>query len=396
MTLAAPAVETPPAPCPEWDNDLPHPAWIEIDLAALRRNFALIRRDGAGGPGIISVVKDDAYGHGLLPVARVALESGATALAVSTLGEARRLREAGITAPVLMLGERLPEELPACLDWDVTLTVGRAEIVRELDRLSRARRRRTPVHLKVDTGMNRHGVRWDAAVALARDIAQRPGLRLAGVMSHFAMSDEADASFAHLQRRRFAGVLDGLAAAGIAPGWRHLCNSGGLLQLPEAHYDFVRIGILPLGVYPSAVCRRLPGTRAVMSVKARLVSVRELRAGETYGYGLRYRAESRRRIGVIPLGYGDGLPRMVNRGRALVGGREAPLIGSVAMDATAVDVTDVPEARPGDEVVILGRQGEAEITARDLAAWAGTVCYDVLTCWNWRVPRIYREDSTPS
>jgi alanine racemase len=214
-------------------------------------------------------------------------------------------------------------------------------------------------------------------------------LRLEGVYSHFAMSDELDKTFAHEQRRRFQTVLEVMAAAGLAPGVRHLCNSGGLLDLPAAHYDLVRVGILPLGVYPSKVCRRLPGLAPVMTVKARITALQELEPGDTVGYGRRYTATSRRRIGVLPLGYADGFPRVRNEGWVLVAGRRAPLVGGVAMDALAVDVTDVPGVKLYDEAVIVGRQGAEEITVEEVAALARSVAYDVLAGWRDRLPRIY-------
>ncbi|RME93693.1 MAG: alanine racemase [Verrucomicrobia bacterium] len=366
------------------------PAWVEIDLTALRNNLGLIRRELPPGVGWIDVIKDNAYGHGAREVASEALRAGALALAVVTVREAAELREAGFRQPILVLGERFPEELESCLALGAMPSIGEARILDALEKLAdRLPGGPFPVHLKVDTGMNRHGVRWEAAPAMARRIAVHPRLELAGVYSHFAMSDEADQTFARLQIERFNRFLAELEASGIRPGLRHMANSGGFLQLPQAHYDAVRIGLLPLGVYPSAVCRRLTGLRQVMSVRSRLVSVRTLRAGETYGYGLRYRAQTDRRIGIVPLGYGVGYPRLVNQGAVLVRGRRAPLIGSVAMDALAVDVTDIPGIAPGEEVTLLGRQGDVEINARELAGWAGTVCYDVLTCWSERLPRRY-------
>lgn len=371
------------------------PAWVEIDLNALQNNLALIRRRLRPGVSWIHVIKDNAYGHGAHAVGTAGVRAGARALAVATLREAAELRQMGFRPPILLLGERLPEELESCLALGIMPSIGEAHVLAALEKLAeRLPGGPFPVHLKVDTGMNRHGVRWEEALSMARRLAAHPQLQLAGVYSHFAMSDEADQTFARLQIDRFNRFLAELDAAGIRPGLRHMSNSGGFLQLPEADYDAVRIGLLPLGVYPSAVCRRLPGLRQIMSVRSRLVAVRLLRAGETYGYGLRYRAATDRRIAIVPLGYGMGYPRLVNQGAVLVRSRRAPLIGSVAMDALAVDVSDIPGVSPGEEVTLLGRQGEEEINARELAAWAGTVCYDLLTCWSERLPRRYTETAT--
>lgn len=370
-------------------------AWVEIDREQLRRNFAIIQQHKPATVQLLAVVKDNAYGHGAVAVAQTALEAGAVGLGVSTLAEARELRAAGLDAPILLLGERCPDELPECLVLDLIVSLGEMRLAHQLNRLALRRQRRVPVHLKMDTGMSRYGVRWDEAVAAMREVATLSGLKLAGVMSHFAMSDETDKTFARLQLARFQEVLDQLAAGGCEAGLRHLCNTGGFLDLPQAHYDLVRLGILPLGVYPSTVCRRLPGLEPVMAVKARIASVRELQPGDRYGYGLRFRAESPRRIAVLPVGYGDGFPRLRNQGHVLVHGRRAPIIGGVAMDALAVDITDIPEAHLWDDAVLLGRQEDEEITANDIAAWKGSVCYDVLAGWRSRLPRVDEPDPDP-
>jgi alanine racemase len=367
----------------------PRSAWIEVDLGRLRRNLACVRAELPAGVGWLAVVKDNAYGHGMVEVARVALESGALGLGISTVEEGARLRREGLEAPILLMGERDADELPFCVEHGLQVCVGDPENVRRLNRLALEAGCCLPVHLKIDTGMSRFGMAWESAAALALEIRSMPGLVLAGVMSHFAMSDESDKTFALEQLRRFQRVLGELAVLGIKPGLRHLCNSGGFLDLPQAHYDLVRLGLLSVGVYPSKVCRRIPGIAPVMTVKARLVVMRSLQAGDVYGYGLRYRAPGPRRIGVIAVGYGDGYPRLRNAGEVLIRGRRVPLIGGVAMDATAMDLTDVSGAQVGDEVVLQGRQGAEEITARDIAAWGETVCYDVLAGWRSRLPRLY-------
>jgi alanine racemase len=366
----------------------PRPAWIEVDMGRVRANLRRIHERRSRAVQVWAVVKDNAYGHGMIPIARAALESGVTGLAVNTLREAADLRAAEIRAPVLMLGERDIEELPFAVEHGVVVSVGELEVARQLDALARQAGWCAPIHLKVDTGMNRFGVRWDAIEQAVSELRSLPGLVVEGVMSHFAMSDEADKSFAREQIRRFD------SAVAVLRGWRgsglqaHMCNTGGFLDLPEAHYDAVRLGILPLGVYPSEACARIDGLRPALQVKARLLTVRELRVGETFGYGLRYRARERRRIGVLGLGYGDGYPRLVNQGEVLIGGRRLPIVGSVAMDAMGIDVSEAPEVRPGAEVVLLGEQGTASIGARELARWAGTVTYDVLAGWRGRLPRL--------
>src|SRR5439155_12870965 len=202
-------------------------------------------------------------------------------------------------------------------------------------------------------------------------------LFMEGILSHFAQSDEADKSFALLQLARFEEVLSELEQRGRSVKIRHLCNSGGFLDLPAAHFDMARIGILPLGVYPSSVCRRIPGIEAIMTVKARIAVIRMLAPGETVGYGMRFTASTTRRIAVLPIGYGDGFPRVRNQGFALIHGLRAPIVGGVAMDALTVDITDIPAAQLGDEAVLMGRQIGEEISVHEIARLKNSVSYDV-------------------
>jgi alanine racemase len=368
---------------------LPRPAWIEIDLRRYRRNYELINHDKPGKLQILAVVKDEAYGHGALPLAQAALESGAAFLGLSTLEEAMALRERGIRAPILLLGDRHASEFPWCLEHDLTCCVSEVHSVTELGRLAARVGKRIPVHLKINTGMNRYGARWDEAGPLLERIGSTKSLLLEGVMSHFAQSDELDKTFARLQLARFQEVLRIMSDRGVAVRFRHLCNSGGFLDLPEAHFEMIRLGILTLGVYPSSVCRRLPGIEPVMTVKARIAAIQHLRSGDSVGYGMRYTAAEPRRVGVLPLGYGDGFPRVRNEGCVLVHGRRAPIVGGIAMDAFMVDLTDIPEAELWDEAVLMGRQGNEEITVHEIAKLKRSVSYDVLTAWRARLPRIY-------
>jgi alanine racemase len=363
------------------------PAWVEIDLARLRRNLQLIRRDLPRQVQLLAVVKDEAYGHGALDVARIALEEGAWGFGLSTLEEAMALRDAGITAPLVLLGERQEAELPWCVEHNLTVCVNEPHTVRKLAHTAAQAGKRVPVHVKIHTGMSRFGVRWDEALPLIEQICSEKSLLLEGVMTHFAQSDETDKTFANLQFSRFNEVLQGMAARGISVKLRHTCNSGGFLDLPHAHLDMVRVGILLYGVFPSSVCRRIPGIEPVMSIKARIAAIQKLKPGEVVGYGMRYTAPAERRIAVLPIGYGDGFPRVRNQGGVLIHGQRAPLIGGIAMDALMVDITDIPEAQMWDEAVIMGRQGNEEITAHDMAKLKNSVSYEVLTSWRLRLRR---------
>jgi alanine racemase len=363
------------------------PAWVEIDLARLRRNLRLIRRELPPAVKLLAVVKDEAYGHGAMDVAQIALEEGAAGFGLSTLEEAMALRDAGITAPLLLLGERQEQELPWCVEHGLTVCINQPQTLRQLARAAAAAGKCVPVHLKIQTGMSRYGVRWDEALPLLDLIAAHQSLRLDGAMTHFAQSDEADKSFALTQIARFDEVMAAWQRAGGRAPCQHLCNSGGFLDLPQAHRDMVRVGILMYGVFPSSVCRRIPGILPVMSVKARIAAIQTLKPGEVVGYGMRYTAPAPRRIAVLPIGYGDGFPRVRNTGGALIRGRRAPLVGGVAMDAITVDITDIADAQMWDEAVIMGSQGGEEISVHDMARLKNTVSYDVLTNWRLRLRR---------
>ena len=365
------------------------PAWIEINLQQLKRNFQIIRQDTPPHLRILSVVKDEAYGHGAIEVTRVALENGVAHLAVGSPDEAVTLREQGIKSPILLFGERSEAELPLCLEYDLACCANDKQTASHLARLAAKKGKPACVHVKVDTGMSRYGVRWTEAVSLIEFISSLKSLTLEGVMSHFSMSDELDKSFAVSQCERFNEVLSGMRAKGIRVEYRHLCNSGGFLDLPQAHLDMVRLGILPLGVYPSQVCRRIPGIEPVMTVKAKIAAIKTIQIGDKVGYGMHYQAHSPRRVAVLPIGYGDGYPRVRNQGFALIHGQRATIIGGSAMDAIMVDVTDVAGVNQWDEAVLMGKQGAEEISAHEIARWKGTVSYEVLCAWRRRLSRVY-------
>jgi alanine racemase len=365
------------------------PAWVEIDLKRLRKNLALIRQDMPGGLHWCSVVKDGAYGHGAVAIARETVQAGADGLAVTTLAEAIQLREAGITADILLFGERTPEELSCCLAYRLTCFVNDERQAARLHELAWRRHQQATIHVEVDTGLSRYGARWIEAVQVVEKLLSFSNLEIVGLMTHFAMSDELDKTFANEQLRRFQEVLAQLQERGIHIPVRHTCNSGGYLDLPQAHFEMVRMGILPLGVYPSKVCRRISGLTPVMQVKARVAALQHIAAGDHVGYGMRYTASAPRTIAVIPLGYGDGYPRVRNTGHVLIRGQRAPITGGNAMDAMMVDVTDIPNVQQWDEVVVMGDQNGETISVHDLAALGGTVSYDILTKLSLRLQRVF-------
>lgn len=376
-------------PAVDFAESPPRAAWVEVDLDAFVRNIRLIRAQLPDRIRLLYVVKDDAYGLGAAVMSRLALENGVNQLAVYTIEEGIELRRAGINAPILILGERLPDELPWCIRFGLAPSLGTLETARVLDRMGRESGRVIPVHIKVNSGMNRFGFKWSDADKWSAELAGLDHLEWQGALSHFAQSDELDKTFAREQLGRFLGAVETLRAAGIDPKCLHMCNSGGFLDLPEAHLDMVRVGILALGVYPSLVCRRIEGISNVMSVKARITAVQTLDPGETVGYGMRWAATGRARVAIVPVGYGDGYPRVRNEGSVLLRGRPAPLVGGVTMDALMVDVSEFDPVVPGEEVVLMGRQGEGEISAREVAALKRSVTYDILVNWRSRLPRRY-------
>jgi alanine racemase len=363
------------------------PAWVEIDLRQFRRNWEAINSCRPQGVGIAYVVKDDAYGHGALPLAQIALDLGAEILVVAAVEEGLKLRAGGIDAPILVLGERTPDDYIVCVNHHFAACVGSHAGLAELKQIIKSTGRSVPIHLKIDTGMSRYGFRWSDTDALVRDLRAAPEITVEGVLSHFAMSDELDKTFARLQLSRFNEVVQKMHAAGLNLKYRHICNSGGFLDLPEAHFNLVRSGILPLGVYPSKVCRRIEGIAPIMSVKSRIAAIKELQPGDHVGYGMRFTAEKPMRTAVIPIGYGFGYPRVRNQGHVLIHGQRARIIGGVSMDAMTVDLTEIIDAKQWDEVTLLGRNQQDEITIHDIAALRNSVSYEAMVSWSARLPR---------
>ncbi|MDP2951905.1 MAG: alanine racemase, partial [Chloroflexota bacterium] len=341
------------------------------------------------GPGcqLLAVVKANAYGHGAPAVARAALEGGASRLGVACPDEGAELRRAGIQAPIIILGYTSPDEAEKAVEHGLTPTLNSLEHAEAVARVSRKLGRVTPVHLKVETGMNRFGLDRKAVLKLARALESMPSLRLEGAYTHFACADEADKSFTWRQYEEFMAV-----ASELDLPLRHVANSAAILDLPEMALDMVRAGIAIYGLYPSASVSRSVVLRPVMTIWSRVARVRGLERGETVSYGRTWTAAAPSRIALVPIGYADGLPRILsNRGSVLIKGRRVPIVGRVCMDLTMVDVTDIQGVAEGDEVVIIGEQGQESINAEQVAALAGTICYEVLCGVSRRVPRVYVE-----
>ena len=364
--------------------------WAEIDLDAIAHNVRQLKRHIGERVKLTAVVKANAYGHGAVPVARTALENGAERLAVNRVVEGIELRRAGIAAPILILGYSPPWEAEAIVRHDLTPTITEREVALALARAAASQGKTVPVHVKVDTGMGRFGLLPKEVVDFAKGLADFPNLRLEGLYTHFATADEADKSHTRRQFGIFLDVLKRLEEAGIEVPIRHAANSAATLDLPETHLDMVRCGIAIYGLYPSAEVSHSVPLKPAMSLKSRVARLRTLPAGSCISYGCTYVTSSPTRVALVPVGYGDGYHRLLsNRGQVLIRGRRAPILGRVCMDQFVVDVSDIPGVRLNDEVVVFGRQGEEEISAEEVAAWAQTINYEVVTALMPRVTRVY-------
>jgi len=361
------------------------PLWVEIDLDALAYNVASLK--GQAGPAAMAaVVKANAYGHGALGVAGPVLEAGADRLAVISVAEGEQLRRGGITAPILIMGHSLISDAGRIVEMELTPTVNSLEMGQALAREAEAAGVRRAVHLKVDTGLNRYGLRPQEIVPLAEALREMTALEVEGVFTHFASADDGDKHFTLEQYTIFRTVVDKLP-------WipkRHVSNTATLLDRPEMGLDLVRPGVGMYGLYPSQYVSRSLNLRPVLSLKSRVARLTPIAADDSVSYGRTWRANRPSVIALVMCGYGDGLPRVLsNRGSVLVRGRRVAIVGRVCMDMCMADVTDVPDVAEGDEVVLIGHQGEAVITVDELGDLCGTISYEILCGISARVPRLY-------
>ena len=364
------------------------PAWIELDLEAIRHNTRQIRSIVGSGSKLMAVVKANAYGHGAVPVARACLEAGAHMLAVALVQEGVELRQAGLTAPILVVGTTDHHEAEAICEFGLTPSVSTWDLAAALSATAVKQGLLADCHIKIDSGMGRQGVRHDECEVFGQRLCDLPALRVAGAFSHFA-SCPADVAFTDQQ---VAAFLSGLASLerglqGQIP-LRHLAASAGILCRPDAHLDGVRPGAILYGVADSGYEDHLPRFRPAMALKARIVSTKRLHVAESVGYGRTFRAPRETTTALLSLGYADGIPRALsNNADVLIRGQRCPLIGRVSMDCIVVDIGDVLGAQVGDEAVLLGAQGPERITAEELAQRAGTCVQEIVSRMGARLPR---------
>jgi alanine racemase len=364
-------------------------AWAEVDLAAIARNVRLLQRTLKPPARLMAVVKANAYGHGAVPVAQTTLQHGAEWLGVARVGEGRELRDAGIAAPILVLGPIAPAEADNAVRARLTVAITSLNVARALSMQSQQQNTVTPVHLKIDTGMSRFGVPLDAVTNVARVLRNLPALQLEGAFTHFATSDQHDQTFTQQQANRFEQALTELEDAGIPIAIRHASNSGGILSSERLHFDLVRAGIAMYGICPGDRLPCCDQLQPALSLKSRVAYVREVRAGTSIGYGRTFTAERDMRVALVSIGYADGVRRALsNKGQVLIRGQRARILGRVSMDQIVVDVDGVG-AGEGDAVTLIGHQGDVQISIEEVAAWANTISYEILTGIGARVPRIY-------
>lgn len=364
------------------------PAWVDIDLDAVTTNVSIMAKEFA--PSMLCVaVKANAYGHGAVEVAQAAIAGGARGLAVALIEEGIRLREAGIDTPILLLYQADLSVMHEVVNARLTpVLYTQAGLTAFSDAVEQQNLHPQPVHLMLDTGMHREGASISTFLEMCKQATADSHVFIEGVSTHFASADERQNPFTHVQAQRFKQALSAIFKQ-APPPFAHCCNSAAALLYPDLRMDMVRSGIATYGIEPSPEVALLPGMRPVMSVRTQVTAVRDIDAGESISYGQKYHLPEARRIAMLPVGYGDGIPRaLTNRGEVLMKGRKFRMAGTVTMDLIMVDCGDDRSIQPGEEVVILGQQGDEAITANDMAAlMEGSIGYDIVTRFSSRLPR---------
>lgn len=363
--------------------------WTEINLNAIQENVKAIKRK-VGNRKIIAVVKANAYGHGVLQTSR-AIADFVDMFAVATVEEAIELRDAGITLPILNLFCILPDQAEAVLKYGITQTVCKLSVCEALSSSAKQTGSVAKVHIKINTGMNRIGIHYTEAAAFIEQVCAMPNLLLEGIFTHFARADEADKSHTNTQLERFNASLAACRSKNIASSvLLHASNSAAILDHPEAYFDAVRPGLILYGIYPSAEVTRSIVLQPALNLKTRVTHLKNVKRGEQISYGGFYTASAPTRIATLPIGYADGYRRSLsNVGEVLIRGARAPVVGTVCMDQMMCDVGHISGIGVGDEVVLIGKQGNNEITADELATRAGTISYEIFCGLGRRIERVY-------
>ncbi|MEG4485462.1 alanine racemase [Microcoleus sp. D2_18a_B4] len=365
-------------------------AWVEIDLAALTHNVKQLKKLLSPHTELMAVVKADAYGHGAVAVSQIALQAGASWLGVATIPEGIELREAGIEAPILLLGAtHTPEQVKAIAQWHLQPTIATTKQALIFSEVLAGINQSLPVHASLDTGMSRLGTPWQEATEFVQLVNRLPNLKLASIYSHLATADSPDPTVMREQHQRFQQAIEQIKIAGINPPRLHLANSAATLADPDLHYDLVRVGLATYGLYPAPHLQSRSNLKPAMQVKARVTQVKTIEAGTGVSYGYQFIAQRQTQIAVIGIGYADGIPRnLSNKMQVLVRGQFVRQVGAVTMDQLMLDVTDIPDLEVGEVVTLLGKDGENQISADDWAATLGTISWEILCGFKHRLPRV--------
>lgn len=365
--------------------------WAEVDLDRLAHNMREIRK-ASQSREMIAVIKADGYGHGALDIAPTLLENGATRIAVAVLNEAVELRRGGIEEPIMVLGFTPPSLIDMLLRYDIEQTVYSYELAKDISQLAKKKNKIAKVHIALDTGMGRIGfLPNEESAEEVYKISKLPNIIIEGLFSHLSSADEEDKTYTRLQLDRYNSFYDRLLEKGIKINIRHIANSAAIIDMPEAHFEAVRPGIILYGYYPSEeVLRQKITLKPVMSLKTNIVHIKKLPAGEYISYGRKFKTSRESIIATLPVGYADGYTRLLfNKAKVIINGSFVPVIGRICMDQCMVDVTDIPCAKLGDEVVLMGEQGDLEFTADHIAELIGTINYEITCMISKRVPRVY-------
>lgn len=369
-------------------SEITRPTFLEINLETLKQNFEKIKAHSSPAK-IMAIVKANAYGHGLIRVAQLYQDLEVDYFGVAVLEEGLLLRENGITKPILVLGGILSDQIPLFIKNDLTLTASSPSKLEQIDAVAGGLKTKAKVHLKIDTGMERIGVHYYSAEGFLASALKMKNLIVEGIYSHFANSDSADLTHAKLQLERFEDVLSFFDKHSLVKPLRHISNSGGILQLPEARFDMVRPGILLYGVYPSMEVKKCIEVKPALNWKSRVVYFKVIKPGHPVGYGSTWQTDHNVRAVTVPVGYGDGYFRKLsNKAEVILNGKRYPEIGTISMDQIIVNIEN-DSAYNSDEVILLGTDGKNVITCEEMAEWAETIPYEILTNINTRVPRIY-------
>lgn len=374
-----------------FEGQLIRPVWAEVDLDGIAHNMREVKRLVGEHVQAMAVIKADGYGHGALEISDVLLENGANQFAVATLSEALALRKKHKNVPILVLGYCSPEHYEIAMNQDLMLTIFSLEQAAALSKTAKSIQKNAEIHLKIDTGMSRLGFQVrDESVNQIIKISEFEGVEIKGIFTHFAKADERDKFFTHEQMKRFFWILNALDARNVAYGLRHVCNSAGIIDLPEYHLDMVRAGIMLYGLYPSQeVCKENVHLKEAMQLKAKIAQVKEVEVGTGVSYGHRFIAGVKTQVATLPIGYADGFTRLLSlKAQVLFKGRFVPVIGTICMDQCMIDVSGM-EAERNDEVVLFGKSGDAFYSIDDYASLLGTINYEVVCMMGKRIPRVY-------